>query len=391
MSSNKDVVVTNARMVLADRIVDGSMVLSDGLIGDIADGSDAITCADAALGQQTVLDAGGDLIIPGLIDLHTDNLERHFQPRAGVTWDGIAASIAHDAQVAACGITTVYDSLTIGAAQGWDTRSEMVEPMIKGLVEARDHAMLRVDHKLHLRCEITHPDLITFFDQHAAQGPVDMVSLMDHAPGDRQSPDVAVYRKRFQKNGMSDLDVERHISALMEKSAIHGPPNMEAIAERARAKSIPLATHDDAKPEHIDLALRMDAVFTEFPTTMEAAVHASAQQLPVLMGSPNLIRGKSHSGNVSAGDLAGCGLLDVLASDYIPASLIKAAFRLTQSPYDWDLPKAIATVTHKPAKCAGLHDRGQLASGLRADFVRVSMVKNWPIVREVWSRGVRVA
>lgn len=377
-------VIANAKLVLDHEVVDGSLLIADERIVEIGQSATAI-------GKSYAIDFEGDLLIPGLIDLHTDNLERHFQPRAGVTWDGVAAAIAHDAQVAGCGITTVYDSLTIGAAQGWDMRAELVEPMIKGLVEAIDQAMLRIEHKLHLRCEITHPDLVAIFDAHTAKGPVHMVSLMDHAPGDRQSPDIKAYRTRYQKNGMSDAEVDAHINDLMEASRLHGPGNLDAIAERARQADIPLATHDDAKPEHIDKAVLMSAAFTEFPTTGEAARYAAQNNLPVLMGSPNLIRGKSHSGNISAGELAQDGLLDLLASDYIPASLIKAAFRLTEEPHNWPLPKAIAAVTSTPARCAGLTDRGRIARGLRADFVRVAMIKGRPIVREVWSRGKRVA
>lgn len=379
----KEVVIANARIVLDDEVIHGSAAISDGEFHAIDHAIDH--------GSGKAIDFDGDLVIPGLIDLHTDNLERHFQPRAGVTWDGVAAAISHDAQVATSGITTVYDSLTIGAAQGWDSRAEMVGPMIEGLFEAADHAMLRIDHRLHLRCEITHQDLVSIFDEHVAHNDVHMVSLMDHAPGDRQSPDIDAYRKRYQKNGMSDVEVEAHISGLIKASERYGPSNIAAIAERARQKDIPLATHDDARLEHVDHAISLGAAFTEFPTTLEAARHAAMHGLPVLMGSPNLMRGGSHSGNVSAGDLATAGLLDLLASDYIPASLIKAAFKLTMAPYDFSLPAAMATVSRAPAQTAGLLDRGRIAAGLRADFVRVAMIQNRPIVREVWCRGRRVA
>ena len=376
----KGTVIAGARVVLDDSVVEGGLVLDDDRIGEVFAG-----------GASKALDFEGDLLLPGLIDLHTDNLERHFQPRAGVTWDGVAAAIAHDAQIATAGITTVFDSLTIGAAQGWDARAEMVEPMIKGLFEAIDYAMLRVEHRLHLRCEITHPDLLEIFAQHRAQGPVHMVSIMDHAPGDRQSPNLEAYRQRYQKSGMSLEATDAHVQGLIDGSRRHGPKNRDGIAAVAREAGLSLATHDDARPEHVDIALGLGASFTEFPTTLDAARHAKARGLPVMMGSPNLMRGGSHSGNVSAGALLQAGLLDLLASDYIPASLIKAAFKLLQPPFELDLPEAISMVTSKPALVAGLDDRGRIASDLRADFLRVRVVNNRPIVREVWSRGRRVA
>ena len=374
---------TNARVVLEDRILDGTLVIQDGRIAAIEPGRSR---------QPAATDLGGDYLIPGLVDLHTDNLEKHFQPRRGVTWDPVAAAIAHDGQIAAAGITTVFDSLTIGAADGWDMRAEMVEPMLDGLDEARRHAMLRIDHRLHLRCEVTHPAIAAVYDSHAARHAVHMLSLMDHAPGDRQMPDLEGYRARSLALFDGDaVALDAHIDQLVTASRELGPVNRRALAERARAAGIPLATHDDASPAHIEDAVAMGAVFTEFPTTLAAARTARERGLPTLMGTPNLMRGGSHSGNVAAGDLVAQGLLDLLASDYIPLSLLKGAFRLTEAPYELDLAAAIGMVTSRPADVAGLTDRGRIAVGLRADLVRVQPIRGRPIVREVLVEGRRVA
>ncbi len=378
-----ETVFTNARLVLADEVVHGTLAIADGRITGIDAG---------AARTPSAIDLAGALLIPGLVDVHTDNLERHFQPRAGVLWDKVAAAIAHDGQVAAAGITTVFDSLTVGAAQGWDTRAEMIEPMIEGIEYARDHAMLRVDHKLHLRCEITHPDIVSIFEHHSRSPLTAMMSVMDHAPGDRQSPDIETYRKRYQKNPhLAPEEVEAHIRGLIEASETYGPPNRKALAELARTQGIPLATHDDARAEHVEEAVAMGAVLTEFPTTMEAAEAARAHDLPTLMGSPNLIRGGSHSGNVAAAELARAGLLDMFASDYIPASLLQAALRLTADDFGLSIPQAVAMVTDAPATALGLADRGRLEVGRRADLVEVQLVRERPIVRSVWSAGRRVA
>ena len=378
-----ETVFTNARLVLADEVVLGTLAVARGRIVGVDRGGAR---------NPAALDLDGALLIPGLVDVHTDNLERHFQPRAGVLWDKVAAAIAHDGQVAAAGITTVFDSLTVGAAEGWDTRAEMIEPMIEGIEYARDHAMLRVDHKLHLRCEITHPDIVAIFDHHSRSPLTAMMSVMDHAPGDRQSPDVDAYRKRYQKNpNLSPAEVEAHIRGLIEGSKVYGPPNRRALAELARTKGVPLATHDDARAEHVEEAVAMGACLTEFPTTLAAAEAARAHALPTLMGSPNLIRGGSHSGNIAAADLARADLLDMFASDYIPASLLQAAFRLTADDFGLSIPRAVAMVAERPAHALGLADRGRLEVGRRADLVEVQLVRERPIVRSVWSAGRRVA
>ena len=378
-----ELILTNARLILEHEVVQGTLLVRGGRIARVEQGRSHLPAA---------VDLDGDYLIPGLVDLHTDNLEKHFQPRRGVTWDGVAAAIAHDGQVAASGITTVYDSLTLGAADGWDMRAELVEPMLDGLDEARRHGMLRIDHRLHLRCEVTHPAITNEFDLHAARHAVAMLSLMDHAPGDRQIPDIVVYRERYLRLLDGDAArVDAHIDRLVTASRELGPANRRALADRARAERIPLATHDDASVAHIEDALALGAVFTEFPTTLQAAQAARRHGLATLMGTPNLIRGGSHSGNVAAGTLVAEGLLDLLASDYIPASLLKGAFRLAEPPYGLDLPAAIAMVTSRPAAVAGLVDRGRIAPGLRADLVRIQQVKRRPIVREVLVQGRRVA
>ena len=376
------IVLTNALIVLEETVERGTVVLAGGLIEAVDTGRTSLPGA---------IDLDGDYLLPGLVDLHTDNLEKHFQPRSGVTWDPVAAAIAHDGQVASAGITTVYDSLTIGATEGWDVRAEMIEPMLEGLDEARVHGMLRVDHRVHLRCEVTHPDVVQTLEKHARAHPVAMLSLMDHAPGDRQTPDIEAYRRRYRRILGQAERVEAHIERLLEGSRTFAPPNRRALAALARQWRIPLATHDDARAAHVEEAVALGAAFSEFPTTIEAAMAAHELRLPTLMGAPNLLRGGSHSGNVAAGDLVSGGLLDLLASDYIPASLLKGAFALAEAPFGLPLARAIAMVSWRPAVIAGLEDRGRIAPGLRADLLRVKPIRGRPIVREVLVEGRRVA
>ncbi|MEM8950365.1 MAG: alpha-D-ribose 1-methylphosphonate 5-triphosphate diphosphatase [Pseudomonadota bacterium] len=373
-------VLTNAQLVLADEVITGSIRIEDGKIAAIDSG--------AVRGAGSV-DLDGDYLIPGLIDLHTDNLEKHHQPRKGVFWDPVIAVISHDAQVIAAGITTVFDSLTLGAASGWDARAEMIEPMISGLTVANAQGLLRADHRLHYRCEVTHPDIQAIVEAHLDHPLLQFLSLMDHAPGDRQSPDIERYRSFYLPAfGHDEAALDRHITDLMTKSKTIGPENRRLIAELGRVRDIPLASHDDASVAHIEEAKDLGCAVTEFPTTLEAATAAKAVGLQVLMGGPNLILGGSHSGNVAAGDLAKAGQLDLFASDYIPSSMLAAAFKLTAPPFGWTLPRAITTVTKVPAEAAGLDDRGEITEGRIADLVRVRQVNGRPIVKGVYRQGV---
>jgi alpha-D-ribose 1-methylphosphonate 5-triphosphate diphosphatase len=377
-----ETVLANARIVTRDAVVEGGrVVLRGGRIVAVEPG-----------GSPGGADLGGDLLVPGLVELHTDNLEKHYSPRMGVVWDPVAAAMAHDLQCAGSGITTVFDSLVLGAAPGWDVRDDWLRPMLDGLDLARAAGMLRADHRLHLRCEVTHPDVAAAFERFLDRPGLGLVSLMDHAPGDRQSPDVEAYKRRYREGfGLDEAAVEAHVGALVEGSRVHGPRNRRRIAAFARARGLPLASHDDAREEHVLEAAGLGAVLSEFPTTLDAARAARRHGLRVLMGAPNLIRGGSHSGNVSAAALAAEGTLDALSSDYIPSSLLQAAFRLAGEPFGMALPDALATVTAAPAAAAGLADRGAIAPGLRADLVRVRVVEGRPVVKGVWVEGERVA
>jgi alpha-D-ribose 1-methylphosphonate 5-triphosphate diphosphatase len=375
-------ILTNARLVLPNEVVCGTIVIHGHLIAQIDQGSSRVPGA---------LDLAGDYLIPGLVDLHTDNLERHYQPRSGVEWDAVSAAISHDTQIAGSGITTVFDSLTLGAASGWDMRAETIEPIVQGLRTAVGHDMLRVQHFLHMRCEVTHPEIVPIFEGYAGDPLVRFMSLMDHAPGDRQSPDVVDYRRRYLKTFQGDeAAVDRHIEQLLHGSRVLGPDNRRRLAGIARERGLCFASHDDARREHIEEARDLGVSVSEFPTTLEAAEAAHEAGIAVLMGSPNLIRGRSHSGNVAATALAERDRLDILSSDYIPASLLHAVFRLTQADFAWSLPRALAMVTSAPAATAGLDDRGRLEPGLRADLVRVQLMHDRPVVRGVWSAGNRV-
>ena len=374
-------VLTNARLVLADRVIEsGWLAIDQGRILELGEGS----------APEPGLDIAGDTLIPGMIELHTDNLESHFAPRPHVRWHAFSAVMAYDAQIAAAGITTVFDSLRAGSdADATEVGKDLVT-LADAISAARLTGHLRAEHLTHLRCEIAAPDVIEQAEDYAARFPIDMISLMDHTPGQRQFRDLETWRRFYMRRSpFSEAEMDEFIAAKAGVQVILGiVVIVDLRLHRAKNRHV---SHDDATAEHVGEAVEFGVAVAEFPTTVEAASAAHDAGIKVMMGGPNVVRGGSHSGNVAAETLAREGLLDILSSDYVPASLLLAAFELPRRVPSLDLSAAVRMVTLAPANATGLGDRGSIAKGKRADLVRVSLAAETPIVRQVWREGIRVA
>ncbi|MBC7604767.1 MAG: alpha-D-ribose 1-methylphosphonate 5-triphosphate diphosphatase [Ramlibacter sp.] len=373
-------IIWNARIVTASEEFTGSLVVEDGTIRLMDSGN------TSALGAQ---DWQGDWLLPGLVELHTDNLEKHLVPRPGVLWNAHSATVMHDALCAAAGITTVLDSVVIGDMDQGGTRSQTQHVSIEALHQCRKEGLLRVEHLLHLRCEVSAPDIVEVFERYADDVLLELVSVMDHTPGQRQWRDLGKYRSYAERNGsFKDAEYAAMVAERRSHQERFSAPNRAAVISGSRARDLPLASHDDTEVEHVAQASAEGIAISEFPTTVAAAKAARAQGMDIVMGGPNMVKGGSHSGNVSAAELARLDLLDIFSSDYVPASLLQSAFMLN-AVTGWSLPKAVATVTRNPARAIGLADRGELAPGLRADLIRVRMSGGMPIVRSAWHKGER--
>ena len=371
----------NARLVLADEVVEGSVAVDDGVISGLDAGA-----------AQAGEDLEGDYLIPGLVELHTDHLENHYRPRPGVFWDAMASLHAHDVQIAGSGITTVFDAVRIGSDLDMPQMREHAGLLIDAVCAARQQDWLRAEHLIHLRCELPSADVIEHFESFVDHPETRLISLMDHTPGQRQFTSLETYKLFYKKQlGVTQDEVERYLAAALAQHERYSAPNRRHLVQRSRALQLAMASHDDATLAHVEEAVADGVAIAEFPTTLEAAAAAHDAGLAILMGAPNVVRGKSHSGNISATDLVRAGLLDILSSDYVPFAPLQAAFALPQRVEGFGLPAALATVTRNPARAAGLDDRGEIAIGKRADLVRVRLVGGLPVVRGVWRQGVRVS
>ncbi|AUZ04826.1 MULTISPECIES: alpha-D-ribose 1-methylphosphonate 5-triphosphate diphosphatase [Vitreoscilla] len=374
-------ILSNVKMVLADEVVWGSMFLQDGVIK-------AIDTSLSTLPQAQ--DFGGDYVIPGLVELHTDNLEKFMNPRPSVNWPSMSAVIGHDSQMIASGITTVFDALAVGDISPKGDRLTNLKPMLDAITASQQEGLTRAEHKIHLRCEVAHPSTYERFMALKDNQHLGLVSIMDHSPGQRQFAKIEKYREYYQgKYGLTDAQMDDFSELQVANAQKYSQPNRLSITEFCREYDLALASHDDATAAHVDESVGLGMEIAEFPTTEEAARLSHQQGLKVLMGAPNVVRGGSHSGNISAHYLAQLGLLDILSSDYYPNSLLQAAFMLTQEHIGYTLPQAIRTVSKNPAQSVHLYDRGEIAVGQIADLVHVKH-QNLPLVQQVWKSGKRV-
>lgn len=369
-------ILTNARIVLADSVHYGALTIADKKI--------------AAIGENAPgIDLEGDYLIPGIIDLHTDNLERQVLPRSNARWPSRSALLSHDAQCAAAGITTVFDALCLGDIGFEKARNETFENGFADLRALDRAGILKTQHFLHLRCELPAPEMPEMFFRAIDDDLVRLISIMDHSPGLGQYADISRYRRMREAEGFSSGKIDDVVTALQANHHAYHMPNREVVLQAARQRGIPVASHDDRTEAEVARNHAEGIGISEFPVSIMAARAAHRLGLRTIAGAPNIVRGGSHSGNVAVLDLIAEGLLDALASDYVPAAMLEAAF-CTVARTILSIPAAVALITSGPADIVGLSDRGRLAPGLRADLVQVRLFEDTPVIRAVWSEGVRI-
>lgn len=381
-------ILTHAKIVTAERVFTGTVVLRDGLISEVDDSISQLSQAQ---------NLNGDYLLPGLVELHTDNLEKHLSPRPGVDWPSASAVMSHDAQIIAAGITTVFDALSIGDVNPKGKRMQQLPGMVDAIAKANAADMTRAEHRLHLRCEVCHPDTLSVFRDLVEQPLVQLVSVMDHSPGQRQFALESKYREYYMgKYHLSSEQMDAFIVEQVANSKTYSDRYRRAIVDICLARGLSVASHDDATLAHVEESAGYGMSIAEFPTTLEAAQGCRRLGMSVLMGAPNIVRGGSHSGNIAAATLAEEGLLDILSSDYYPASLLQAAFTLGAQLDAADdstgagLARAVTTVSLAPARSAGLHDRGEVRVGLRADLIHARAIGTLPVIQQVWRQAKRV-
>ncbi|PSV25208.1 alpha-D-ribose 1-methylphosphonate 5-triphosphate diphosphatase [Photobacterium sp. GB-56] len=376
-------IITNVQLVLENEVINGSIEVKEGLIRSMSDSSSQ---------RPEAINANQSFLMPGLIELHTDNLEKYFTPRPKVNWPALSAMAAHDAQLIGSGITTVLDAIAVGDVRDGGHRQENLDKMIDTIIESGKLGLNRAEHFVHIRCELPHSATVELAEKYLDLEQIHMVSLMDHSPGQRQFVNINKYNEYYQgKYNLSDQQMAEFEQYQRAQSLQWSGVNRKAIAKLCREKHIPLASHDDATSAHVEESHSLGMVLAEFPTTVEAAQRSHELGLKVMMGAPNVVRGGSHSGNIAAHELATLGVLDALSSDYFPSSLLDAVFELASDERNaLDLASATRLATANPAAALNLTDRGAVKEGLRADLMLVGRKANQAVIQQVWRQGNRV-
>ena len=381
MQQIREILYSNAQIVTRRAVLKGSLIVENGMIAALGD-------VDSESAES--IDFQGDLLIPGLIELHTDKLEKNIQPRPGVIWPSMtAAAIAHDVQVAGAGITTVFDAIALGDVRDNGLRTKIVSDSISAISKMKENGLFRADHQIHLRCEISSEEMEEMLMTHGASDQVRLISIMDHTPGQRQWSNLDDWRNFHRDKKWTDDEARVILENLLELQNRFADKHRKIAVEFARERNIPLASHDDTTAADCRQAAKEGVSISEFPTTRNAALAAKEQSMSVIMGAPNAVRGRSHSGNIETLEIAEQGLLDGLSSDYVPSSLLQAAF-VIHDRLSIPLPDTIAMVSANIAEMVKMPDRGEIAIGKRADLVRVAVADTIPVVKQVWRHGVRI-
>jgi alpha-D-ribose 1-methylphosphonate 5-triphosphate diphosphatase len=384
-------VVAQVRAVLADRVLEGATVVCEGgRIVEVAPRSRTLSGA---------VDGGGCYLLPGLVDTHSDGLEKERAPRSSSTLDEEFALRSFEGRLWAAGITTVFHGLAFEENPAYGRTIALANRLWEVIQHRRVMPATPVDHRLLYRLEarsaVGLSALVSKVEEEGVlvdgspQVPP-LVSLEDHTPGQGQYRDIERFVEQLRPErvpgGLSPKEYTEQLVEGARRADQVAARNRERLAELARAGVIRLLAHDVADRDGVVEATGWGAAVAEFPLTLEAARTARDHGLGVVAGAPNVLRGASHSGNVSARELVAAGACTALASDYLPSSLLAAAFLLARTGA-CDLPAAVGLVTAGPAEVTGLVDRGRLAPGLRADLVLVEQDGGWPRVRAVTRAG----
>lgn len=356
-------------------VSDSSVLIEDGFIRSI--------CPEHVPAEAKRFNFEGKLIMPGLIDLHSDAIEHEVQPRPKSMLPFDLAVRQADRLFATVGVSTAYHSLSFWSDRDAVRSNQFVSDFSRAISRLSGKAI--IDNRVHARFEITNAEGLVHLESLFAEGVISLASVMDHTPGQGQYPNEEAFRNYCEGTGMANADIDALLHNKQEASR-KSWPSVLAFTKAAQEASVPLASHDDDQPDRVFELNKLGVTIAEFPMNLEAADAAINLGYTVLVGAPNVMRGQSTGSGPRAIELIEKGQANALCSDYMPATILPAIFKVAEE-LDWPLWKAVRLSTAQPAIGAELLDRGEIVVGKRADLIVVELHHNWPIVRYLWSQG----
>ncbi|GBF74997.1 alpha-D-ribose 1-methylphosphonate 5-triphosphate diphosphatase [Paenibacillus sp. 598K] len=388
---NTKLYITNGTVVLPDRLAVADIALSGGRIEAILESEEdrASWLSQHEAGSYARLDAGGRYVLPGLVDIHCDAIEKEVQPRPGTLFPLEMAFLEFERKLPVHGITSMYHSLSLGV--GLSLRGDhLLTRMIELIHRLRSRRAL-VRHGIHLRYEVAHLDGLPIVERFISERQVDYLSFMDHSPGQGQYREAGSFERYVMKNqGVTVDEVQEIVSDLLARQRRVDWSHLRDLGQLAARSGIAVASHDDDSPERVDEFAAFGIAVSEFPMNIETARHAAGRGLHVCVGAPNVVRGGSHDRNMSAVDAIRDGCARVLCSDYHPASLLAAVFKLADDGVV-SLAEATAMASLYPAQALGAEaEVGSIETGKRADLLIVEQLDGYPMVSHTLVDGIVV-
>jgi alpha-D-ribose 1-methylphosphonate 5-triphosphate diphosphatase len=325
-----------------------------------------------------MLNGRGAYLLPGLVDIHCDAVEKAIMPRPNIFFPIELACRDLERQLAATGITTMFHSISFSDGEG--VRSNELAATIARYIAGMELEPHLIRNRVHLRYEVTNIGGLALMEELISEGVGALFSFMDHTPGQGQYREVEQYVSYARKTYWLDGN---QCAQLVEQK-IRDRHNVKQeqlrrLAESAILQGIPLASHDDDSPERVKHMFSLGVTVAEFPVNLDTAKFARAEGLHVCVGAPNLLRGDSHNGNLRAAEAIDSWAANILCSDYYPPALLRAVFRLSESGFD--LSAAVCLATLHPAQAVGLADElGSIEVGKKADLILVSLLRGRPVV-----------
>lgn len=377
--------IKNIDIVTRDEVLhDYEIYIEDGIIQEIG--------KKINKPNVEVVDGQGGTLMPGFIDVHSDYIEQLAAPRVTSVMDFNLALYEFERELVTHGITTMYHSISFLKDTGKKAlrQPKNVRKMIE-LIDQSHKQLHLVHHRFHLRLELDNMNVVDDVVEYIQKGQVHLLSFMDHTPGQGQYRDLEIYKKSYLNDeGLSEEQVQAQITNLMNKEKLT-LDKIQTIANYAKEKNIPIASHDDDSIEKLDIIKSFNATISEFPITMEVLKEAHEQGFMTVVGAPNILLGGSHAGNLSAKEAIESGCADVLCSDYYPASLLHAIYNMADSGQE--LHEMVKKVTYNPAQAVGIEaEVGSIEVGKKADVLIVMRLPDkFPAITHVFVEGVQVS